>query len=114
MRVRSVHVLSAAAVLSSACGRALESGNTDSSTSSTAESSTATESGSEGAGSIIVTSNRGPDEWLATFADPVRAQAAIDRFRGNAYDLVVDGESYRDRQKPSLRRDRHPGRKGGR
>jgi hypothetical protein len=22
-------------------------------------------------GSIIVTSNRGPDEWLATFADPV-------------------------------------------
>ena len=32
------------------------------------------------AGSMIVTSNRGPDEWLATFADPVRAQAAIDRF----------------------------------
>ncbi len=26
------------------------------------------------AGSIIVTSNRDPDEWLATFADPVRAQ----------------------------------------
>jgi hypothetical protein len=22
------------------------------------------------AGSVIVTSNRGPDEWLATFADP--------------------------------------------
>ena len=32
------------------------------------------------AGSMIVTSNRGPDEWLATFADPIRAQAAIDRF----------------------------------
>jgi DNA replication protein DnaC len=64
-------------------------------------------------GSIIVTSNRGPDEWLATFADPVRAQAAIDRFRGNAYDLVVDGESYRERQKPSLRRDRRSGRKDG-
>jgi DNA replication protein DnaC len=26
--------------------------------------------------SMIVTSNRGPDEWLATFADPVRAQSA--------------------------------------
>lgn len=39
-------------------------------------------------GSIIVTSNRSPDEWLATFADPVRAQAAIDRFTSNAYDLV--------------------------
>jgi len=56
------------------------------------------------AGSMIVTSNRGPDEWLATFADPVRAQAAIDRFTSNAYDLVVDGESYRKRQKPTLKR----------
>lgn len=53
------------------------------------------------AGSIVVTSNRGPDEWLATFADPIRAQAAIDRFTSNAYDLVIEGESYRSRQKPS-------------
>ena len=52
------------------------------------------------AGSVIVTSNRGPDEWLATFADPVRAQAAIDRFTSNAYDLVIEGESYRKRLKP--------------
>lgn len=51
-------------------------------------------------GSMIVTSNRGPDEWLAVFADPVRAQSAIDRFTSNAYDLVIDGESYRRRQKP--------------
>jgi DNA replication protein DnaC len=53
------------------------------------------------AGSMVVTSNRGPDEWLSTFADPMRAQSAIDRFTGNAYDLVVEGESYRPRQKPS-------------
>ena len=52
------------------------------------------------AGSIIVTSNRGPDEWLATFADPLRAQSAIDRFTSNAYDLVIDGDSYRQRLKP--------------
>jgi len=52
------------------------------------------------AGSVIITSNRGPDEWLATFADPVRAQAAIDRFTSNAYDLVIEGESYRKRLKP--------------
>lgn len=52
------------------------------------------------AGSMIVTSNRGPDEWLATFADPIRAQSAIDRFTGNSYDLVIEGESYRARLKP--------------
>jgi DNA replication protein DnaC len=54
------------------------------------------------AGSTIVTSNRGPDEWLATFADPVRAQSAIDRFTSNSYDLVIEGESYRSRLKPKL------------
>ena len=60
------------------------------------------------AGSMIVTSNRGPDEWLATFADPVRAQAAIDRFTSNAYDLVIEGESYRGRLKPTLSREPAP------
>ena len=56
-------------------------------------------------GSIIVTSNQGPDEWLATFADPVRAQGAIDRFTSNAYDLVIEGESYRPRLKPRLAKE---------
>ena len=53
-------------------------------------------------GSIVVTSNRGMDEWLSAFADPMRAQSAIDRFNSAAYDLVIEGESYRSRQKPSL------------
>jgi len=57
-------------------------------------------------GSIVVTSNRGPDEWLATFADPIRAQSAIDRFTSNAYDLIIEGESYRPRLKPRLAPDR--------
>jgi DNA replication protein DnaC len=46
-------------------------------------------------GAVIVTSNRGPDEWLATFADTLWAQSAIDRFTSNAYDLVIDGFSER-------------------
>ena len=57
---------------------------------------------------MIVTSNRGPDEWLATFADPVRAQAAVDRFTSSAYDLVIEGESYRARLKPRLKAGRKP------
>lgn len=64
------------------------------------------------AGSMIVTSNRGPDEWLATFADPVRAQSAIDRFTSTAYDLVIEGESYRRRLKPAPPTD-PAGQKGG-
>ncbi len=52
--------------------------------------------------STIVTSNRAPDEWLATFADPVRAQSAIDRFTSSSYDLVIEGESYRWRLKPQV------------
>ena len=54
------------------------------------------------AGSMIVTSNRTPDEWLAQLSDPLHAQALVDRFQNNAYDLVVDGESYRKHQKPRL------------
>lgn len=60
------------------------------------------------AGSVSVTSNRGSDEWSATFADPVRAQNTIDRVVNNAYDLVIDGESYRLRLKPGRRAGQKP------
>ena len=36
------------------------------------------------------------------FDDTLRAQSAVDRFRNAAYDLVIDGETYRARLKPKL------------
>jgi hypothetical protein len=44
----------------------------------------------------------GCDPRIAAFADPMRAQSAIDRFTDNSYDLVIEGEPYRKRLKPSL------------
>lgn len=52
--------------------------------------------------SMVMTSNREPSEWLAMLSDPLLAQALVDRFTNNAYDLVIEGESYRKNQKPSL------------
>jgi DNA replication protein DnaC len=51
-------------------------------------------------GSLVVTSNREPQEWLATMGDPLLAQSAVDRLVNSAYELVLEGESYRRRQKP--------------
>ena len=50
--------------------------------------------------STIVTSNRDPSEWLAAMADPLLAQSAVDRLASSAHTLVVEGESYRRRQRP--------------
>lgn len=57
------------------------------------------------AGSMILTSNRDPSEWLGILADPLLAQALVDRFTNNAYDVVIEGESYRKQQKPRLKQD---------
>src|SRR3989442_13228292 len=51
--------------------------------------------------SIIAVSNREPPEWLATMADPLLAQGAVDRLVNGAHELVLDGESYRRPQKPT-------------
>lgn len=48
----------------------------------------------------VVTSNREPVEWLSLMADGLLAQSAIDRLQSSAYELVLDGDSYRRRQKP--------------
>ncbi len=52
--------------------------------------------------STIITSNREPIEWIALMADPLLAQSAVDRLKSAAYELIVEGDSYRNRQKPVI------------
>lgn len=52
--------------------------------------------------STVVTSNRDPSEWLAVMADPLLAQSAVDRMKSAAWELVIEGTSYREREKPAL------------
>jgi DNA replication protein DnaC len=52
--------------------------------------------------STVVTSNRTPEEWLSMMADPLLAQSAVDRLVSTAHELIIEGESYRRRQKPSI------------
>jgi DNA replication protein DnaC len=50
--------------------------------------------------STIVTSNRAIEEWIPLFDDPILAQSALDRLAHNAHQVVIEGESYRKRQRP--------------
>lgn len=45
--------------------------------------------------SIVLTSNRAPEEWPALFGDPLLASAGLDRLTDRAEMLVIRGESYR-------------------
>lgn len=49
----------------------------------------------------VLTSNREPSEWLAMMADPLLAQSAVDRLVSTTHELIIEGDSYRRRQKPS-------------
>jgi DNA replication protein DnaC len=56
----------------------------------------------------VVTSNREPGEWLAMMADPLLAQSAVDRLASAAHVLIVEGQSYRMRQRPTIQSDDDP------
>jgi len=54
------------------------------------------------AAATVLTSNRDPVEWLAVMADPLLAQSAVDRLKSAAWELVIEGESYRQHEKPTI------------
>jgi len=54
-------------------------------------------------GSTIVTSNRPPQEWYALFPNPVLAEGALDRLVNAAHHVLLDGKSYRPRQRPDAK-----------
>ena len=58
--------------------------------------------------STLFTSNRGVEEWVPLFDDPILAQSALDRLAHNAHQVVVEGESYRKRQGPGTRNASRP------
>ena len=50
--------------------------------------------------STILTSNRGVEEWMPVFDEPLLGQSALDRFCHRAHQFVIEGESYRKRTAP--------------
>lgn len=53
--------------------------------------------------SMVLTSNRSVDEWVAVFDDPILANSALDRLAHHAYQVVIEGQSYRKRMSPHSR-----------
>ena len=50
--------------------------------------------------SFVVTSNRAVDEWLGLFEDPISGNSALDRLANASYQIVIGGQSYRERLSP--------------
>ena len=54
-----------------------------------------------GRSSLIVTSNRSPQDWYPLFPNPVLAESILDRLAGTAHQLTLTGKSYRPRLRPT-------------
>lgn len=53
--------------------------------------------------SFAITSNRGVDEWLGLFDDPILGNSALDRLANAAHQIVIEGPSYRAKLAPKHR-----------
>jgi len=49
--------------------------------------------------SIVMTSNRAPEEWSEVFGNPLLASAALDRLTHHAHVIEIQGSSYRQKQR---------------
>jgi DNA replication protein DnaC len=49
--------------------------------------------------SIILTSNRAPEEWTEVFGNPLLASAALDRLTHHSHFIEMNGQSYRQRER---------------
>jgi DNA replication protein DnaC len=52
-------------------------------------------------GSLLVTTNRAPQDLYALFPNPVLAEGLLDRLLNSAYVVTLLGRSYRQRQRPA-------------
>ena len=56
-------------------------------------------------GSIVLTSNRAPAEWPALFGDPLLASAGLDRLAHRAEVAIIDGDSFRAKDRRKLEKE---------
>jgi DNA replication protein DnaC len=52
-------------------------------------------------GSIVITSNRKPEDWYPLFPNPVVAESILDRIINNAHNIAMNGRSYRPKKRPT-------------
>jgi DNA replication protein DnaC len=50
--------------------------------------------------SLILTSNRAPQDWYPLFPNPVVAESLLDRLINTSHQVVMNGPSYRPRKRP--------------
>jgi DNA replication protein DnaC len=51
-------------------------------------------------GSVVVASNRAPQDWYPLFPNPVLAEGVLDRLINRAHHVIINGKSYRPRLRP--------------
>lgn len=56
-------------------------------------------------GSIILTSNRAPEEWPDLFGNPLLASAGLDRLNHSVHVVVITGASFRAQRPPSFEKE---------